>query len=1048
MPETVSFDHYEVLTRDDGSLYELGRGAMGVTYKAFDTNLRVPVALKVINPAFLNSEIARQRFVREARSAAKLRHRNVATVYHLGTESDAWFYAMEFIDGETVDALIKRHGPLEPVLALQVAAQVARALNAALPHGLVHRDLKPANLMLVREDDDLVVKVIDFGLAKSSLPDDAEEDAPGAGGFVGTPHFASPEQLEDHDIDVRSDLYSLGVTLWFMLAGRTPFVGTVEQVKQQHLKATPPFEQFTALPAPVVAILRKALEKDAAKRQQTPQEFRRAIEECLEQISGTTAQPPGEEDENLAALLEDAQERPGETQFEPRAIIAGRYRIAETLGETNSGRVFRCYDRERQRDVRMLVLNPDLVADRNAYTLVEREVERIVAVHHENLLEVSDFAAVDGASFLILEWTDGFSVLELLRARRELGASETLLLLKQAAAGVDRALATGLKRLDFALHQIFVHFAQTIDKEKLLRAPLATWPAFTLKLNPLGITRELSASETWAGGQTIVNPVGSSGEGTDARSRYVSALGAFAYELLGGTLSPLHLAGATTTPTSSHYTPLSTLSEEGNEVLKRALDPAQSFASAQEFFAALKDIEVLEIKRTEPVSPLPAGRPAAHASTDAARQSRAGATQSPPSPRKRKKVPMAFFRGLLTVVAIGAGIYFLSPRENASRGRASPDLPRSPESTEPPDVAPAPGDTPPMVVDSPATPPREPAPPPKAEEKPLPEVDAAAQTREAKIREANEKAYAIETAGDSVKAIETWLQVAREFPESDTPKKRLNVIIDPLRKRPELKKPEAFDAIKPLLVEAAQLDCLSAVLMLAEAERERDHKASFGWYSIAAEKGRTEAYLQMGLLLSNGLDQGPELEKGFQYFRLAAESNDVDAKTALAECYLLGKGTGAPPDYKNGIKWLKEAADEGNLRAMNRLADGYDHNRFELPVNYDEAFRLWSKVAETKDPTGQHRQPIGEATGNLGVLYMNGHGTTQDEVRAVTLFKEGVRLGDPNSMYFLGVCRQLGRGGLVKNASDGQAQIKKAAEAGSKPAQNWCLTNGVPYRAP
>src|SRR5580700_1503049 len=120
MPEIATFDHYEVLTRDDGSLYVLGRGAMGVTYKAFDTSLRFPVCLKVINSAYLNSDVARQRFIREARSAAKLRHRNVASVFHLGTEGETWFYAMEFIDGETLDALIKRQGPLSSISALNI----------------------------------------------------------------------------------------------------------------------------------------------------------------------------------------------------------------------------------------------------------------------------------------------------------------------------------------------------------------------------------------------------------------------------------------------------------------------------------------------------------------------------------------------------------------------------------------------------------------------------------------------------------------------------------------------------------------------------------------------------------------------------------------------------------------------------------------------------------------------------------------------------------------------------------------------------------------
>src|SRR4051812_15673822 len=147
MPETAIFDHYEVLTRDDGSLFELGRGAMGVTYKALDTNLRIPVCLKVIASAHLNSDIARQRFIREARSAARLRNPHVAAVYHLGTASGTYYYARDFTEGEPVDGLIKRKAPPPPQLALSITDQVARALAAAEPHELVHRDIKPANLM-------------------------------------------------------------------------------------------------------------------------------------------------------------------------------------------------------------------------------------------------------------------------------------------------------------------------------------------------------------------------------------------------------------------------------------------------------------------------------------------------------------------------------------------------------------------------------------------------------------------------------------------------------------------------------------------------------------------------------------------------------------------------------------------------------------------------------------------------------------------------------------------------------------------------------------
>ena len=145
------FDHYELVRREDGAFEELGRGAMGVTYKAFDTVLRHAVALKVIDARVAADPNVRQRFLREARAAARLRHPNVASVFYYGVrKSDGQcFYAMELVEGETLEARLRRAGPLPTPLALEVVAQVARALVAAEAQGLVHRDLKPANLMLV-----------------------------------------------------------------------------------------------------------------------------------------------------------------------------------------------------------------------------------------------------------------------------------------------------------------------------------------------------------------------------------------------------------------------------------------------------------------------------------------------------------------------------------------------------------------------------------------------------------------------------------------------------------------------------------------------------------------------------------------------------------------------------------------------------------------------------------------------------------------------------------------------------------------------------------
>src|SRR4029077_4335176 len=175
----LRFGAYEIDCREDGSLYELGRGAMGVTYRATDTSLQREVALKIIKTDIAErSADARERFVREARAAAALRHKNVATVYQFGMrlETGQYFYAMELIEGETLDERVRRAGPLDARTTIKIAEQVTSALAAAEKRGLIHRDLKPANLMLLNADHIEVVgrsrrslptvKIIDFGLAK------------------------------------------------------------------------------------------------------------------------------------------------------------------------------------------------------------------------------------------------------------------------------------------------------------------------------------------------------------------------------------------------------------------------------------------------------------------------------------------------------------------------------------------------------------------------------------------------------------------------------------------------------------------------------------------------------------------------------------------------------------------------------------------------------------------------------------------------------------------------------------------------------------------
>jgi serine/threonine protein kinase/Tfp pilus assembly protein PilF len=326
---------YTIEHHVDGSAWELGHGAMGVTYRAIDKALDRPVALKIINTdRGSHSAEARERFMREARAAAALRHPNVATVYQFGVreETGQFVYAMELVEGETLEERVRRLGPLDVLTTLDIALQVAAALEAAEERGLVHRDLKPGNLMLVSPSDEktsastqrggysngrgvvatalrrrarrnglsdnqanekLVVKVIDFGVAKA-VAEKTNAMALTHGGFVGTPAFASPEQFTNAPVDVRSDVYSLGATLWFLLTGHMLFSGrTVEEIREARRSKPLPIEQLKAahVPRRFISLLTSMLAIEPAGRPAGARELRARLQAVRASITsrGKTA---------------------------------------------------------------------------------------------------------------------------------------------------------------------------------------------------------------------------------------------------------------------------------------------------------------------------------------------------------------------------------------------------------------------------------------------------------------------------------------------------------------------------------------------------------------------------------------------------------------------------------------------------------------------------------------------------------------------------------------------------------------------------------------
>ena len=562
MSTAERYHQYEILLREDGSLWELGRGAMGITYKAYDTNLCFTVALKVINSAYLESDTARERFLREARAAAALRHSNVASVFNLGTEQDKYFYVMEFIDGETVEACVKRKGPLEPAEALNIALQVTRALAVAAKQHLVHRDLKPTNLMLVDQEGESIVKVIDFGLAK--IAKDAGEDSGTLtmGGFVGTPHFASPEQLEEGEVDVRSDIYSLGATLYFVLTGKSPFSGSVGQVMSQHLYKPLPMAPLANLPKCIVSLLQRMMEKDRNNRPQTPQDLQKAILACLEEIrapSGRSGLKTGEPTSAFEALdLSSAAGLPLTTGV----VLAQNYKLIEELVESPQGRKFIADDLRSKRRVSLLVLSPEFLSDATRLTSLEEAVQLLRNAPHPMLREIYSLETVTDCSFLVEEYVAGPSLLDVLRTRSVLSAPEVVRFLSLLAPLADHASGRRLQHVDLTLSGIHLTYRASTGsglQPDLLERPLTAWGPLEVKVDAIDFSFLPSDAATWAGSATRIQGVADSGP----RDSCVRLLSLLAYELLGGPRTRVAATG--------QYTPIAALTQQGNVALRRAL---------------------------------------------------------------------------------------------------------------------------------------------------------------------------------------------------------------------------------------------------------------------------------------------------------------------------------------------------------------------------------------------------------------------------------------------------------------------------------------------
>ncbi len=253
----------------------IGSGGMADVFYAVHEGLRRPAAIKVLRASLATDDVHLQRFMQEARAAASLIHPNIVQVYDVGQEGEHRYIAQEYIPGSNLRQYLTDNGQMSIRESLSVLLQVLAALSKSAAVGIVHRDIKPENIMLTKDGD---VKVADYGLARVLLSDDPQLTR--AGTTLGTPMYMSPEQIQEGKVDIRSDLYSLGVTLFHMLAGRPPFTGeTPLALAMQHVQAEPPEISSLRidLPPSLASLVKTLLVKDPANRFANPAEVLDAL---------------------------------------------------------------------------------------------------------------------------------------------------------------------------------------------------------------------------------------------------------------------------------------------------------------------------------------------------------------------------------------------------------------------------------------------------------------------------------------------------------------------------------------------------------------------------------------------------------------------------------------------------------------------------------------------------------------------------------------------------------------------------------------------------
>src|SRR6059058_2861145 len=568
--EKVRFGNFEVVNDPEGRPVLLGKGTFGRTYQARHCFLDIIVALKIITERYVADAAVRQRFLTEARAVAKLSHPHIARLYDFGEKDGVLHYAMEYCGGGSLADHVANKGPLPLRQTIEVAQQISGALKCAHTAGFIHRDLKPSNIMLTTPEGPPFAKLIDFGLVQPSVPGAtrsfADDQSADGARFLGTPLFASPEQLREEPMDVRTDLFSLGMTLWFLTEGRAPEGGSSAEIAASRLNRESYAARLPAnLPLPFRDVLGRLLEKDRKNRFATAAEMFTALNACAAALGFRRAR---DYTDPAAAIEWEDAETPDKdaldsTKVEPTEIeevnapLTSQFNIVTRINEDFTGLNYVGEAIGAKGTMSILhVLHPMLLEDESAFKSFRLHIAQLMRVDVVEIMRPKAIKRYADYTAVISDKPGGTDLLSVLRTEGTVRLIDAAPLLEKIADACDRLFASGLPGAQLAPGRIFVESANDgLSKAQVRLCPRYLAVSEAPELARMNEPEDVSSTMT-------TDMLGDPGRADNMGEHFASLL----YRVVAGRNCPVaaSLAG-------QGYVAVPGLSEQSNRILSMVI---------------------------------------------------------------------------------------------------------------------------------------------------------------------------------------------------------------------------------------------------------------------------------------------------------------------------------------------------------------------------------------------------------------------------------------------------------------------------------------------